>query len=178
MGYGDEGLARALAWGRRTVKARIYESKEVATTFDYSKVPLAKLSSSVAKPVQKTQLVATLPPKSTAVLASKTVDELDSKLEAFNKERARVARVLEKIGTPKIGDTSPEIRVLQEALINLGHLKTKSTAVYGPATQAAIASFQKQSGIVVDEKDPNLGIFGKVTRTRLVEEILFRGVDI
>lgn len=115
-----------------------------------------------------------LPPKSTAVLASKTVDELDSKLEAFNRERVRVAKVLEKIGTPKIGDTSPEIRVLQEALIDLGHLKTKSTAVYGPATQSAIASFQKQSGIIVDEKDPNLGVFGKITRARLVEEILFR----
>ena len=83
------------------------------------------------------------------------MDELDVKMQAFNKEKVRVEKILEQAGTPKVGDTSPAIRMIQEVLIKLGYLKTKSTAIYGPATQDAIAAFQKSTGLVMDSKDPN-----------------------
>lgn len=99
-------------------------------------------------------------------------------MQAFNKEKERVGKALEQVGTPKDGDSSAQIRLLQEVLIDLGYLKTKSTGIFGPATASAIAAFQKKSGLVVDSKDPNAGVLGKLTRAKLVDEILYNGVEI
>lgn len=192
MGYGEEGLGRALAWGRRTVKARKYVSKTTAVTFDFSRVKPANLSKSVAKlatpvaPAGKTVTVTLASaPKSTTQIASKTAavnspkpDELELKLNAFNRERARVKEIIDNIGTPKMGETGPQIRLLQEALIDMGYLDAKSTAIYGPATQAAIAEFQKSTKLILTLDDPNAGTLGSLTRAKLVDEILYRGIEI
>ncbi len=42
MGHGDEGLARALAWGKRTVKGKV--SKSVAVSKDAVSIELASVS--------------------------------------------------------------------------------------------------------------------------------------
>lgn len=189
MGYGEEGLGRALAWGRRTVKARKYVSNQTAVTFDFSKIKPANLSKSVAKVNKPTTDTVSLSlssaSKSSSQIASKTVsentpkpDELELKMNAFNREKTRVKEAIDDLGTPKIGDTGPEIRMLQEVLIDMGYLDGKSTAIYGPATKAAIAEFQKSTKLIITLDDPNAGTLGQVTRAKLVDEILFRGIEI
>lgn len=113
MGHGEEGLARALAWGRRTVKARIYTSRKVPITFDFTKIQPANLSKSIAKatksmpisvstsPVGDTSLKVTT--YTSAVVFAKP-DELDIKLKSFESEKRRVQAIIEELGTPRIGD--------------------------------------------------------------------------
>ena len=204
MGHGEEWLARALAWGRRPVKARIYTSRKVAITFDFTKVPPANLSKSIAKavklppvttessssvttensaPAVKTSAPvvteSSTPAKITmSALAPKKPDELDAKLQEFEKEKLRVQSLIEELGTPKIWDVSPKIRMLQEILIEMWFLNTKSTAIYGPSTKAAVAAFQKSAWLIIESNDPHAGVLGTLTRKKLVEEILYRGIEV
>lgn len=58
MGHGDEGLARALAWGKRTVKGKV--SKSVAVSKDAVSIELASVSkaapaNAVAAPVKSVE---------------------------------------------------------------------------------------------------------------------------
>jgi hypothetical protein len=110
------------------VQARIYTSRKAPITFDFTKVPSANLSKSIAKAVK-------LPPVATenlspiamensppsvkssdpvvtvssiqttinmSALAPKKPDELDAKLQEFEKEKLRVQSLIEELGTPKI----------------------------------------------------------------------------
>ncbi|GAA6619260.1 peptidoglycan-binding protein [Scytonema sp. NUACC26] len=47
----------------------------------------------------------------------------------------------------KQGDSSQEVRKLQEDLQQLGYLRTNPTGYYGPTTQEAVARFQQNSGL-------------------------------
>lgn len=187
MGYGEEGLARALAWGRRSVRARIYVSNDVAVTFDFTKVKPANLSKSIAKAAKTTPIslsIATatdIPVKSATKTAPDQVakpDELDVKMKAFEQERLRVQKIIDELGAPKIGDVGPQIRMLQEILIEMGYLKSKSTAIYGPETKKAVANFQKSEGLILQMDDPHAGVLGKVTRAKLVDKILYQGIEV
>lgn len=110
------------------MKARIYTSRKVAITFDFTKVPPANLSKSIAKavnlppvttessssvttensaPAVKTSAPvvteSSTPAKITmSALAPKKPDELDAKLQEFEKEKLRVQSLIEELGTPKI----------------------------------------------------------------------------
>lgn len=56
----------------------------------------------------------------------------------------------------------PEVHALQEALQYLGYMKQGLFGIYGPATRAALATFQKHCGVI----DPNPGEhFGPLTRS-------------
>jgi peptidoglycan hydrolase-like protein with peptidoglycan-binding domain len=105
-------------------------------------------------------------------------DELDLKIQAFERERLRVKKIIDAIGTPKTGDVGPQIRELQELLIVMGYLKSKSTAIYGPSTKSAVAEFQKSAGLIAQSDDPHAGVFGALTREKFVDEILYRGIEI
>jgi peptidoglycan hydrolase-like protein with peptidoglycan-binding domain len=86
--------------------------------------------------------------------------------------------LIEELGTPKIWDVWPQIRMLQEILIEMWFLKTKSTAIYGQSTKAAVAAFQKSTWLIIESNDPHAGVLGTLTRKKLVEEILYRGIEV
>jgi len=50
----------------------------------------------------------------------------------------------------KRGDRSSEVKTLQENLNKLGHNAGTADGIFGPATDKALKSFQKATGIVVD----------------------------
>lgn len=60
----------------------------------------------------------------------------------------------------------------------MGHLNAKSTAIYGPATKSAVAKFQKSTGLIIQTDDPHAGVLGQLTRAKLVDEILYQGIEI
>jgi len=50
----------------------------------------------------------------------------------------------------KIGDRSPDVKKLQENLNKLGHNARTADGIFGPATDKALKSFQRATGIAVD----------------------------
>lgn len=63
--------------------------------------------------------------------------------------------------TLKPGDTGSQVTNLQQTLTALGYLTGAADGNYGPATQSAVARFQRASGLTAD------GIFGSQTLSAL-----------
>ena len=63
-----------------------------------------------------------------------------------------------------IGDKDDYVMELQEALSTKGYLKVNPTGYYGTLTQAAVMSFQRDKGLVIDGKA------GPITRKSLFAE--------
>jgi hypothetical protein len=63
------------------------------------------------------------------------------------------------------GDTGAQVKILQEALASLGYSPGKPDGYYGPATQAAVESFQSAKGLTAD------GIVGPETLAKLQAEL-------
>ena len=72
-------------------------------------------------------------------------------------------------GKMKPGDTSPEVKTLQEALNQLGTAQLKADGIYGPLTQQAVTAFQQANGLTVD------GIVGAQTAAALNTALAAQG---
>ncbi len=72
-------------------------------------------------------------------------------------------------GKMKPGDTSPEVKTLQEALNQLGTAQLKADGIYGPLTQQAVTAFQQANGLTVD------GIVGTQTAAALNTALAAQG---
>ena len=72
-------------------------------------------------------------------------------------------------GKMKPGDTSPEVKTLQEALNQLGTAQLKADGIYGPLTQQAVTAFQQANGLTVD------GIVGAQTAAALNAALAAQG---
>ncbi len=175
MGSGEAGLARALAWGKRTVSARVYRDTTTKVTFDTDILARASLARSVAK---STEAIAGSQTVLGVKISPPKPDELEQKLAYFQSQRTKLEKYFSKIDRPKLGYTAPEVRTLQETLRQIGYLDQRSTGIYGPATKAAIAQFQIDKNLVLHETDPNAGVLGSMTRSTLIEQILYEGVEI
>jgi hypothetical protein len=68
-------------------------------------------------------------------------------------------------GTLKPGDRGVQVRVLQRALARLGDLPGQVDGRYGPATEHAVARFQRAATL------PGGGVFGPRTRRALVRAL-------
>ena len=128
MGSGEEGLARSLAWGKRTVKARVYTEKTSKIAFSTAHLTQARLAGSVAK--ISTQIAST-PTSLIPKIAS-----LEEKLEVFGKLRA-------SLGSEFGSESVIQIRNTQNALRTLGYIKAPSTGTFGPSTRSAIRAFEE-----------------------------------
>ena len=71
--------------------------------------------------------------------------------------------------TLKPGDTGPQVKALQRALATLGYSPGKPDGTYGPATQQALAAFQKANNLAAD------GIFGMETLAALTSALQHSG---
>jgi hypothetical protein len=67
--------------------------------------------------------------------------------------------------TLKPGDTGTQVTALQRALATLGYSPGKPDGTYGPATQQAVAAFQKANNLTAD------GIFGTQTLAALTSAL-------
>ena len=64
--------------------------------------------------------------------------------------------------TLKPGDTGSQVIDLQQTLAALGYLTGTADGNYGPATQSAVARFQRATGLTAD------GVFGSQTLSALI----------
>jgi hypothetical protein len=67
--------------------------------------------------------------------------------------------------TLKPGDTGTQVTALQRALATLGHSPGKPDGTYGPATEQAVAAFQKANNLTAD------GIVGTQTLAALTSAL-------
>jgi hypothetical protein len=63
------------------------------------------------------------------------------------------------------GDTGPQVKLLQHALISLGYLSPPADGDFGPATTSAVQHFQTNSGLPAD------GIVGQQTLAALKQAL-------
>jgi 3D (Asp-Asp-Asp) domain-containing protein len=168
MGSGEVGLARSLAWGKRTVKARIYEQKSTKVAFSTSHLSQAKLANSVAKiaapskssVTSKVNITAPQVVKSTVQIAS-----LDDKIVYFDRLRSDLRWDIHLSSVTGVRNT-------QESLRKLGFFTGKSTGRIGPATLKALRDFEKSVGI-----EGSRTVFTESTQTALINALIARGID-
>lgn len=68
------------------------------------------------------------------------------------------------------GETGPEVRVLQQFLVERGFFPfRKVNGVFGPLTKSAVLAFQMAEGLVKNDADPAAGYVGPGTLRRLQE---------
>jgi hypothetical protein len=67
------------------------------------------------------------------------------------------------------GDTSPEVKTVQQALNQLGTAQLTVDGIYGPLTQQAVSAFQQANGLTVD------GIVGAQTTQALNTALAAQG---
>src|SRR4051812_36898742 len=67
--------------------------------------------------------------------------------------------------TLSVGDNNDNVSVLQQLLARSGYLNTSANGNFGPATRAAVKSFQWDNGI------PATGVVGELTRNAINERL-------
>jgi hypothetical protein len=63
------------------------------------------------------------------------------------------------------GDTGPQVKALQRALVQLGYSVGTIDGTYGPTTETALKQFQTAAGLTPD------GVFGPTTRAALIRAL-------
>lgn len=139
MGYGDEGLTRALNWGMRMIEGTIYPNgQNLEDNLNYNWIPTTKT----------TKLNVTAQTTVTSVTAPTSVPLVQG---YFKKEIGKSAE-------------KEDIILLQEKLKELGYLSSEANGTYGMQTIEAVYAFQKKEGIVESWNDYGSGYFGSKTR--------------
>jgi hypothetical protein len=69
----------------------------------------------------------------------------------------------------KPGDTGPQVKALQRALVQLGYAIGTIDGDYGPATKTAVEQFQTASKLTAD------GLYGPATRTAMIAALKTTG---
>jgi|CXWL01.1.fsa_nt_gi peptidoglycan hydrolase-like protein with peptidoglycan-binding domain len=62
------------------------------------------------------------------------------------------------------GEVDPEVRKLQEILVQLGYLKEKPTAIFGAKTKEALITFQLEKGLIDSSQHQAAGFVGPSTQ--------------
>jgi len=153
MGYGDEGLQRALNWGKRDVDVVVYgindSIKEEIYLPGYDKSE-SSANECTYKNVESNPVVST----STSTPVATDTSKLSYNLQ--------------------IGSSGYEVQKLQKELTFLSYFRTDVTGYFGPITEHAVFKFQQSQGLVGDKDSAGAGIAGPKTRDRLNEIIATR----
>lgn len=162
MGYGDQGLARALKWGKRTVNVTVYG-----------------ITDSVVEDVQiegyspNEAVVSDCQPTATPVIA-KTYDNEHDRLLAKIDDRFK-GNMSNKLSVALgSGDKSDAVLQLQKELARMNFYKVNPTGVYDDLTAHAVMKFQQSQEIIDNEDESGAGYFGPQTRERMNELISAR----
>lgn len=141
MGQGEEGLRRALSWGKRSVTGKIIGDDEAADqkVIDFSRVKIARINAAVYKKQQA---------------------ERDSE----------VTEVANIFNTLIDRNTNPDkIKELQIILSRLSYYTGDIDGKYSKSIENAIYNFQMETGLVLSKKTLGAGFYGTKTRAKLQE---------
>lgn len=218
MGYGEEGLARALAWGMRTVEGTILNNTDAITAdlafnhiapADISGLPPATFSTPLSEggtgaEVEKLQkslaelgfyqgeitgvfgeqtekalfdfqaaqgILKSVKDTGAGYFGPKTRQALAQALTAEKERKIAEAQVFKRLfpaGLQK-GADGEDVRRLQIALKELGHLDAQATGYFGEQTASAVLAFQIEQKLVGSARDSGAGIFGPKTQKALTD---------
>jgi len=183
-GPGEEGLKKALFWGKRTLTCTVYspdvEGQEQYVRLPESQMSLAMLRSLRASPslTRYENLLANLGYNSADKaswiafqlrygMVKSVKDPLAGTIGPNTRAKLEtIARAMEK-NLPEenlqLGATGEKVRTLQAALIDLKYLKGKSTGRFGEQTKEALVHFQLDEKLITDRKHPAAGYVGPGT---------------
>ncbi|OGJ50725.1 hypothetical protein A2307_03690 [Candidatus Peregrinibacteria bacterium RIFOXYB2_FULL_33_20] len=149
MGFGDEGLNRALAWGRRTVVGTVYDEQESENTklevfFDLN--------------------------QDVNLYVNQILEALASSYNSYGVS----ASVNLKSFTTDLGlnDSGSSVKFLQETLKNFAYLKADMiSGTLDQNTRMAVISYQIGKGIIDNETSFGAGYVGPQTRKSLETDL-------
>lgn len=181
MGYGEEGLSRALNWGARVVMGEVNfppNQVSVSMNFDWvnSQLPQKFVDRLKGDSIQATPQtpsaqetpsapdpVVSKAPEVVIPIPTDPLNEEDKKeLERLEQNRTLLAAGLGKDAT---GD---EVSNLQRMLWELGYYKGDINGTYDQVTVDAVFDFQVEYGVLKTEADLGAGYFGKKTLEALL----------
>lgn len=175
MGYGDKGLDRALAWGKRTVNVTVYGVTDSVTEdvslpgFSSDEYVPNECDSSDQNVTTSSNSSSSTSTTSTSSTAEQPKDEMTQLAEKYNLE---LAELLSQGLEP--GDSGTAVRNLQNELRNLNFYRKETTGVYDKVTEHAVFKFQQAKGIVATINETGAGVFGPKTRQEMNEMISAR----
>ncbi len=155
MGYGDEGLKRALRWGKRKVEVTVYGINDEIT----EQIMLSGYSSEESIPndcstVQKNEEERPVPPAEPTEPTEPQIIEQPKSTTKFNV-------------TLLFGYSGDHVSQLQKELRKLNFYKAEINGVYDEITEHAVFKFQQSQGVLKTEEDLGAGVFGPKTREKL-----------
>jgi len=169
MGYGDNGLRRAMAWGKRNVDITVYgvnnELPEQISLVGYSE----------EERVAKCDSTGSTDNTDVAFTTSSFVEK--PKVNVAIVEAPKEAQMPSDGSMPvnlSAGATGDAVKSLQNELKRLSYYKVEPTGVYDELTEHALFKFQQSQGIVADQSQTGAGVFGPTTRSRMNEIISLR----
>lgn len=173
MGAGEEGLVRALTFGKRTVYGRVLAESAATSTIALSSFRLdrpavvASLARSAAKAstAESSTQVATA---QTPAESQETPDTKDSEKDSYVSERVS-GEVAFTVAVGRASDPD-HIREVQEIFIQLGLYSGAADGAYSEAFYRAVIDFQKSRGVISSESDDGAGYYGPKTRAALKAE--------
>jgi 3D (Asp-Asp-Asp) domain-containing protein len=163
MGYGDEGLKRALNFGKRNLEVTVYGvDSSIKETFHVNGFNIDEKNPKCDGEIIPQNI------NSATVISSKP-----KTAPVVENTYGVVKDTLFYQGLMK-GDNNSEVKRLQNELNNLNFLRTNASGLYDEATFNAVFKFQQSQGIVLSLSDIGAGYFGPTTRARLNEIISMR----
>ncbi|MCH8519059.1 peptidoglycan-binding protein [Candidatus Gracilibacteria bacterium] len=156
VGYGDEGLRRALYWGKRTIKGKIVSSD----TQSYIKIENLPAPDWVTNNIGAQRNASGVMFQSTSVGQKEIPEQQIPQIQE---------RKLFQTGLGK-DDNGVYVEELQKILISLGYLSEGyKSGKYDTHTIAAVYNLQKEYNIVQNNNTSGAGYFGPKTRAKLKE---------
>jgi hypothetical protein len=162
MGYGDAGLTRAMAWGRKTVTGTVYP---VGTKRELS-IDFSKLYPNI----QDTPII----------VDPEEIKRQEAARIAYEKKKKEIDEKVESLDGLKIGSTQDEVIILQDALFGLGYMgqipekwKWKLTGT----TRVALIRFQIEEKLIRSSRDVSAGIVWPRTQNALKKRLLASDID-
>lgn len=195
-GAGDEALKTALFWGKRTLTCTVYPPGTSGDFQQYVSLPNSPKTYGKAQMAQRAPNIvqtSSVPSRYQDLLnqlgydaedkASRIAFQIRHKIiesvddpAAGNigpSTKAALDRIASSLNTTQIpegleeGDVSANVRNLQEKLIAAGYLQEESTAIFGPATKAALIAYQLDHDLIESADHPAAGYVGPSTSSAL-----------
>lgn len=176
MGYGEEGLSRALNWGARIVDGVVFpDPDQVEPIFSYSGISASlpeafikrlKNASEPTAPADSSLVNGTPDKKADTGMQDETLTPQQNK----EMERLEQNRTLLAAGIGK-DDNGADVENLQRMLWELGYYQGDITGKYDSMTMDGVFRFQVDHGVLKSEVEKGAGYFGKKTLEAMLTAI-------
>lgn len=164
MGFGDEGLQRALNFGKRNLEVTVYGVDP--SIADNVTIPGFTWDEKHAT-CDGTMSISNPKVEAPVLISSVSAPKVSENTFGVVKDDLFYQGLMK-------GDTNADVSRLQRELNNLNFYKGKITGNFDDLTAHALFKFQQSQGIVAVSTDVGAGYFGPTTRSRLNEIISLR----